>query len=136
MLKGGVNNFDDFSFENEMNNNTRYIFSFEADIVFDEETNGPELYEKLANAYEENDSEAFKDAYNKAYFNDRSSRIEEILTMYGDEGFWPHALFKTIKPMTFREFCDKFEEEYECPYFEAANNIVVCKIIEENDIGG
>ena len=130
MLKLGKNKLEEFSYENEMNNDTKYIFGFDADIVFGELVNGKEINEKLQRSYENNDAEEFISVYNKEYFPTCMAHITEIHEMYGPGGEWPFVHFVTVNPMTFKEFVDRFAEEFGNPYEDSNDEIEVHKIIE------
>ncbi len=99
---------DDFSFNNILESNKKYLFSFEFDICYD----GLED-EAISQAGQANDEDKFVAAYN-AYEerNGIPDKIVKVLDMTGPGGGWPNVVIQTTKPMTVREYAKYLDEVY------------------------
>ena len=99
---------DDFSFNNILESNTKYLFSFEFDVCYD----GLED-EAVTKAGQANNEEAFINAYN-AYEekNGIPDKIVKVLDMTGPGGGWPDVIIQTTKPMTVKEYARYLDEVY------------------------
>lgn len=99
MLSIGKN--DDFTFNSLLKSNTKYLFSFEFDLCYDE------FDEAIARAGQANDEQAFIDAYN-AYEerNGIPDKIIKIISIVGMNGGWPEVIIQTTKPMTVKEYAE------------------------------
>lgn len=106
ILSIGVNN--DFSFNNILESQTKYLFSFEYDLCYDAFED-----EAVIKAGQANDETAFVDAFN-AYEekNGIPDKIVRVLDMVGPGGGWPNVVIQTTKPMTVKEYADYLDEVY------------------------
>lgn len=99
---------DDFSFNNILESNTKYLFSFEFDLCYDSLED-----EAINEAGQANNEEAFITAYN-AYEekNGIPDKIVKVLDMVGPGGGWPNVIIQTTKPMTVKEYARYLDEVY------------------------
>lgn len=99
---------DDFSFNNILESNTKYLFSFEFDLCYDSLED-----DAITKAGQANDEEAFINAYN-AYEekNGIPDKIVKVLDMVGPGGGWPNVIIQTTKPMTVKEYARYLDEVY------------------------
>ena len=106
-LSLGVNNIDIDNISN-YDNDIKYIFKFELDIVTDE------MSEEIDNIMLSENIEDRKDEFIREYNKfaekyDFEFRIIEVLKMLGPGGGWPDCICKTI-PMTLKEYIDYINE--------------------------
>lgn len=99
---------DDFSFNNILESNTKYLFSFEFDLCYDSLED-----DTITKAGQANDEEAFINAYN-AYEekNGIPDKIVKVLDMVGPGGGWPNVIIQTTRPMTVKEYARYLDEVY------------------------
>lgn len=99
---------DDFSFNNILESNTKYLFSFEFDLCYDSLED-----DAITKAGQANDEEAFINAYN-AYEekNGIPDKIVKVLDMVGPGGGWPNVIIQTTRPMTVKEYARYLDEVY------------------------
>lgn len=98
----------DFSFNNILESQTKYLFSFEYDLCYDAFED-----DAVINAGQANDETAFVEAFN-AYEekNGIPDKIVRVLDMVGPGGGWPNVIIQTTKPMTVKEYADYLDEVY------------------------
>lgn len=106
MLSIGENK--DFSFNNILESQTKYLFSFEYDLCYDAFED-----DAVIKAGQANDETAFVEAFN-AYEekNGIPDKIVKVLDMVGPGGGWPNVIIQTTKPMTVKEYADYLDEIY------------------------
>lgn len=106
MLSIGENK--DFSFNNILESQTKYLFSFEYDLCYDAFED-----DAVIKAGQANDETAFVEAFN-AYEekNGIPDKIVKVLDMVGPGGGWPNVIIQTTKPMTVKEYADYLDEVY------------------------
>ena len=98
----------DFSFNNILESQTKYLFRFEYDLCYDAFED-----DAVINAGQANDETAFVEAFN-AYEekNGIPDKIVRVLDMVGPGGGWPNVIIQTTKPMTVKEYADYLDEVY------------------------
>ena len=98
----------DFSFNNILESQTKYLFSFEYDLCYDGIDD-----EAVINAGRANDEDKFVAAYN-AYEekNGIPDKIVKVLDMVGPGGGWPDVIIQTTNPMTVKEYARFLDEVY------------------------
>lgn len=129
-LSLGVNNIDIDNISN-YDNDVKYIFKFELDVVTDEMSE--EIDNIMLSENVEDRKDEFIREFNKfAEKYDFEFRIIEVIDMLGPGGGWPDCICKTI-PMTLKEYID-YINEYGMPDYIEVLEISDLVMLKEETI--